>query len=138
ALRREPGHYLPSFKAHLLDLPSYRRFPSDEEFRRDLQVRNLYKFNKSCSYWLRRLENHQRKESIAVADYTIEHTFPRTPTSPLPGVRPSAPTGLSCRRSGCIASATSPSRATTPSSATARSLTSATTKRAASAPAPCD
>jgi uncharacterized protein with ParB-like and HNH nuclease domain/predicted transport protein len=79
ALRREPGHYLPSFKAHLLDLPSYRRFPSDEEFRRDLQVRNLYKFNKSCSYWLRRLENHQRKEPIAVADYTIEHILPQNP-----------------------------------------------------------
>jgi uncharacterized protein with ParB-like and HNH nuclease domain/predicted transport protein len=79
ALRREPGHYLPSFKAHLLDLPSYRRFPSDEEFRRDLQVRNLYKFNKSCSYWLRRLENHQRRELIAVADYTIEHILPQNP-----------------------------------------------------------
>jgi predicted transport protein len=79
ALRRNPGDYLPSFKAHLLDLPSYRRFPSDEEFRRDLQVRNLYKFNKSCSYWLRRLENHQRKEPIAVADYTIEHILPQNP-----------------------------------------------------------
>jgi uncharacterized protein with ParB-like and HNH nuclease domain/predicted transport protein len=79
ALRREAGHVLPSFKAHLLDLPSYRRFPSDEEFRRDLQVRNLYKFNKSCSYWLRRLENHQRKEPIAVADYTIEHILPQNP-----------------------------------------------------------
>lgn len=79
ALRREPGHYLPSFKAHLLDLPSYRRFPSDEEFRREIQVRNLYKFNKSCSYWLRRLENHQRKEPIAVADYTIEHILPQNP-----------------------------------------------------------
>jgi predicted transport protein len=79
ALRRELGHYLPSFKAHLLDLPSYRRFPSDEEFRRDLQVRNLYKFNKSCSYWLRRLENHQRKELITVADYTIEHILPQNP-----------------------------------------------------------
>jgi len=79
ALRREAGHYLPSFKAHLLDLPSYRRFPSDEEFRRDLQVRNLYKFNKSCSYCLRRLENHQRKEPIAVADYTIEHILPQNP-----------------------------------------------------------
>ena len=79
SLRREVGHYLPSFKAHLLDLPSYRRFPSDEEFRRDLQVRNLYKFNKSCSYWLRRLENHQRKELITVADYTIEHILPQNP-----------------------------------------------------------
>jgi uncharacterized protein with ParB-like and HNH nuclease domain/predicted transport protein len=79
ALRREAGHYLPSFKAHLLDLPSYRRFPSDEEFRREIQIRNLYKFNKSCSYWLRRLENHQRKEPIAVADYTIEHILPQNP-----------------------------------------------------------
>ncbi len=79
ALRRQPGHYLPSFKAHLLDLPSYRRFPSDEEFRREIQIRNLYKFNKSCSYWLRRLENHQRKEPIAVADYTIEHILPQNP-----------------------------------------------------------
>ena len=78
-MRREQGHYLPSFKAHLLDLPSYRRFPSDEEFRREFQIRNLYKFNKSCSYWLRRLENHQRKEPIAVADYTIEHILPQNP-----------------------------------------------------------
>ena len=82
SLRRELGHYLPSFKAHLLDLPSYRRFPSDEEFCRDLQIRNLYKFNKSCSYWLRRLENHQRKEPIAVADYTIEHILPQNPDLP--------------------------------------------------------
>jgi predicted transport protein len=82
ALRRERGDYLPSFKAHLLSLPSYRRFPSDEEFCRDLQVRNLYKFNKSCSYWLRRLENHQRKEPIAVADYTIEHILPQNPVLP--------------------------------------------------------
>jgi uncharacterized protein with ParB-like and HNH nuclease domain/predicted transport protein len=79
ALRRNPGDYLPSFKAHLLDLPSYRRFPSNEEFRREIQIRNLYKFNKSCSYWLRRLENHQRKEPIAVADYTIEHILPQNP-----------------------------------------------------------
>jgi uncharacterized protein with ParB-like and HNH nuclease domain/predicted transport protein len=79
ALRREPGHYLPSFKSHLLDLTSYRRFPSDEEFRREIQIRNLYKFNKSCSYWLRRLENHQRKEPITIADYTIEHILPQNP-----------------------------------------------------------
>jgi uncharacterized protein with ParB-like and HNH nuclease domain len=113
----ENGHYLPSFKAHLLDLPSYRRFPSDEEFRRDLQIRNLYKFNKSCSYWLRRLENHQRKEPIAVADYTIEHILPQNPDLSAAWREALGPTGPSCRRSGCIASATSPSPATTPSSA---------------------
>ncbi|MCT0212434.1 MULTISPECIES: DUF262 and DUF1524 domain-containing protein [unclassified Synechococcus] len=82
ALRKEPCHVLPSFKAHLLSLPSYRRFPSDGEFRRDIQERNLYKFNKSCSYWLRRLENYERKEPIAVANYTIEHILPQNPELP--------------------------------------------------------
>jgi uncharacterized protein with ParB-like and HNH nuclease domain len=63
--------------------------------------------------------------------------FPRTPTSPPPGLKPSAPIGPRCRRSGCIASATSPSPATTPSSATAPSWRSATTRRAASALGAC-
>lgn len=84
SLRKENGHYIPSFKAHLLRLPSYRSFPSDEEFRREIQIRNLYEFNKSCSYWLRRLENHQRKEPIAVANYTIEHILPQNPELPAP------------------------------------------------------
>lgn len=78
-LRKENGHYLPSFKAHLLSLSSYRRFPTDQEFKHDIQIRNLYKFNKSCSYWLQKLENHQRKEPIAVANYTIEHILPQNP-----------------------------------------------------------
>ncbi len=77
SLRKENGSYLPSLKAHLLSLPSCRRFPSDTEFKRDIQERNLYKFNKSCSYWLRRLENHHRKKDpIAIANYTIEHILP--------------------------------------------------------------
>jgi hypothetical protein len=84
SLRKDNGHYLPSFKAHLLSLSSYRRFPSDLEFRRDIQERNLYKFNKSCAYWLQRLENHQRKETIAVANYTIEHILPQNPDLPAP------------------------------------------------------
>lgn len=68
--------YLESIKAHFLMLPSYRRFPSDEEFQRDLQTRDLYNF-RSCSYWLRRLENHGRKERVAVDEYTIEHIMPQ-------------------------------------------------------------
>jgi len=47
-----------------------------------MQIRSLYKFNKSCSYWLRRLENHQRKEPIVVAEYTIEHILPQNPALP--------------------------------------------------------
>lgn len=68
--------YLESVRAHLLLMPSYRRFPSDEEFRRVLHTRDLYNF-RSRSYWLRRMENHGRKERVAVEEYTIEHILPQ-------------------------------------------------------------
>ena len=68
--------YLESVQAQFLLLPSYRRFPNDDEFHRVLQTRNLYEF-RSCSYWLRRLENHGRKERVAVDEYTIEHILPQ-------------------------------------------------------------
>lgn len=65
-----------SVKAAFLLLRAYRRFPVDEEFQRDLKVRDLYHF-RSRSYWLRRLENHGRKERVAVEDYTVEHILPQ-------------------------------------------------------------
>ena len=68
--------YLESILAHFLQLPSYRRFPSDEEFRRELKTRDLYNF-RSRSYWLRRLENYDRKEPVPVDEYTIEHILPQ-------------------------------------------------------------
>ena len=74
----DKGRYLESVKAAFLLLPSYRRFPGDDEFRRQLQLRNLYKFNRR-SYWLRRFENFGRKERVMVQDYTIEHIVPQNP-----------------------------------------------------------
>lgn len=68
--------YLDSIHAHFLQLPSYRRFPKDEEFQREIKVRDLYNF-RSRSYWLRRLENHDRKERVPVDEYTIEHILPQ-------------------------------------------------------------
>jgi len=68
--------YFESIQAHLLGLPSYRRFPTDDEFYRDIQTRDLYNF-RSRSYWLRRLENHNRKERVPVDEYTIEHILPQ-------------------------------------------------------------
>jgi uncharacterized protein with ParB-like and HNH nuclease domain/predicted transport protein len=70
--------YLDSIKAHFLLMPSYRRFPRDEEFQRALLTRDLYNFPRR-SYWLRRLENHGRKERVVVDDYTIEHILPQNP-----------------------------------------------------------
>lgn len=68
--------YVESIQAAFLLLPSYRRFPTDEEFQRELKVRDLYNF-RSRGYWLRRLENHGRKERVVVEDYTIEHILPQ-------------------------------------------------------------
>lgn len=68
--------YLESVQAAFLMLPSYRRFPSDDEFQRDVKVRDLYNF-RSRGYWLRRLENHGRRERVVVEDYTIEHILPQ-------------------------------------------------------------
>jgi uncharacterized protein with ParB-like and HNH nuclease domain len=42
ALKKD--RYLESIQAYFLLLPSYRRFPNDEEFKRELQVRDLYNF----------------------------------------------------------------------------------------------
>lgn len=74
ALKKD--RYIESVQAAFLLLPSYRRFPSDDEFQRDLKVRDLYNF-RSRGYWLRRLENHGRKERVMVEDYTIEHILPQ-------------------------------------------------------------
>lgn len=73
--------YFESIQAHFLMLPSYRRFPRDDEFHRDLHTRDLYNF-RSRSYWLRRLENHGRKERVPVDEYTIEHILPQNPDLP--------------------------------------------------------
>jgi uncharacterized protein with ParB-like and HNH nuclease domain/predicted transport protein len=74
ALKKD--RYLESIEAQFLLLPSYRRFPKDDEFHRDVQTRDLYHF-RSRSYWLRRFENYGRKEHVPVDEYTIEHILPQ-------------------------------------------------------------
>lgn len=68
--------YLESFKAELIGLTSYRRFPSDLELNRCLQHKDMYNV-RSRAYWLRRLENYDKKERISVENYTIEHVLPQ-------------------------------------------------------------
>jgi len=68
--------YLESVEAAFLLLPSYRRFPGNDEFERGLHTRDLYNF-RSRGYWLRRVENHGRKEHVPVDEYTIEHILPQ-------------------------------------------------------------
>lgn len=74
--RLKKDRYLESVKAAFLLLQSYRRFPAESEFIQKVKERNLYNFNRR-SYWLRRIENHGRKERVYVQDYTIEHILPQ-------------------------------------------------------------
>lgn len=73
--------YLESVKAQFLIMKSYRRFPRDEEFLARIQDRDLYNF-RSRSYWLRKFENHGRKERVHVDTYTIEHILPQNEDMP--------------------------------------------------------
>ena len=70
--------YLESIKVHFQTRRSYRRFPSDKEFHEKIQSRDLYNF-RSRTYWLRRLENFQRRELVPVDEFTIEHIMPQNP-----------------------------------------------------------
>ena len=79
ALKKD--RYLESMLFHFLQMPSYRRFPNDEEFSKEIKVRNLYSNNRA-SYWLRRLENHDRKEHVPVDEYTVEHILPQNENLP--------------------------------------------------------
>lgn len=79
ALKKD--RYLESIQACLLLLPSYRGFPDDDTFLRELLARDLYNF-RNRSYWLRRLENHNRKERVYVDEYTIEHILPQNENLP--------------------------------------------------------
>ncbi len=72
----QEDRYLESIEAHFLTLPTYRRFPGDHEFKRELSARDLYNFPRR-SYWLRRIENDGRKEHVPVDEYTIEHIMPQ-------------------------------------------------------------
>lgn len=72
----DKSRYREELAARFLTLPSYRRLPSDEEFETAIQGRDLYN-TRIRSFWLRRMENHGRKERVAVEEYTIEHILPQ-------------------------------------------------------------
>ena len=80
-LSREIDHdnYLESIKLAFARKDAYRRFPDDEEFRREFVVKDIYNF-RNRSYLLRKLENYKRpKELVDPENYTIEHVLPQNP-----------------------------------------------------------
>ena len=74
----DKADYLSSLKGHFYQLKSYRRFPSDEDFKSALLYRDVYNFY-NRTYLLRKLENFGKKEFVSVENYTIEHVLPQNP-----------------------------------------------------------
>ena len=79
ALRKD--EYVDSVKAHFLTMKNYRAFPTDSEFTEALKTSDLYNF-KRRSYFLRLMENFERKEHVSIEDYTIEHILPQNERLP--------------------------------------------------------
>ena len=74
--------YLQSLKTVFSRMTGRQLFPTDKEFRREFQSRNIYDLD-TCNYLLDKLENHERsKELVPVGDhaYTTEHVMPQTLT----------------------------------------------------------
>jgi uncharacterized protein with ParB-like and HNH nuclease domain/predicted transport protein len=74
----QQASYLESVKAAFQLMDSYKRFPIDAEFIRELVVKEVYNF-RNRNYLLSKLENFNRKELVNVDDYTIEHIMPQNP-----------------------------------------------------------
>lgn len=70
--------YVESVKASFQLLESYKRFPTDSEFEKEIVLKDVYNF-RSRNYLLSKLENNNRKELVNVDNYTIEHVMPQNP-----------------------------------------------------------
>ncbi|MED2974591.1 DUF262 and DUF1524 domain-containing protein [Fictibacillus sp. B-59209] len=68
--------YLESVQVVFALKDSYKRFPNNEEFIRELKVKDVYNF-RNRNYLLRKLENYERKEIVDIEKYTIEHILPQ-------------------------------------------------------------
>tara|TARA_B100000780_G_scaffold277095_1_gene247041 strand:+ start:69 stop:2141 length:2073 start_codon:yes stop_codon:yes gene_type:complete len=72
----QKNKYIESVKASLQLLESYKRFPTDSEFEKEIVMKDVYNF-RSRNYLLSKLENFKRKELVNVDNYTIEHVMPQ-------------------------------------------------------------
>lgn len=72
-------NYIESVQVAFVCKDTYKRFPDDEEFRREFVVKDIYNF-RNRNYLLRKLENYERtKELVNIEEYTIEHIMPQNP-----------------------------------------------------------
>ena len=76
AYRIDEAAPLTSLKVALHRQTESYRFPSNEEFQRELQTRDLYRM-RTCHYLLDSLENHNNKEPTNTQFFTVEHVLPQ-------------------------------------------------------------
>lgn len=69
--------YVESIKAAFQGMESYKRFPSDIEFRNEIALKDVYNF-RPRNYLLSNLENYGRKELVNIDACTIEHILPQS------------------------------------------------------------
>ena len=69
-------NYLESIKATLVLYKKYRIFPTDNEFKKYLMVKDVYGFRNN-KYLMVKLELFNQKEKILVEDCSIEHIMPQ-------------------------------------------------------------
>ncbi|MGK0290034.1 MAG: hypothetical protein ACI86H_001489 [bacterium] len=70
------GNYVNQVKYLLLTAKNQRRFPKNTEFITALMIKDIYHF-RNRKYLLEKLENFERKETISIGNYTIEHIVPQ-------------------------------------------------------------
>lgn len=69
-------NYLEGVQAAFQLMGSYKRYPTDAEFEKEIVAKDVYNF-RNRNYLLSRLENYKRKEPVNIDDYTIEHILPQ-------------------------------------------------------------
>jgi predicted transport protein len=71
-------NYIEGVKAAFQLLDTYKCFPTDADFEREIVIKDVYNF-RNRNYLLAKLENYKRKEPVNLDDYTIEHVMPQNP-----------------------------------------------------------
>ena len=75
----EKTNYLETTEIAFAKMTSYKRFPDNAEFCREIIAKDIYNF-RNCKYLLSKLENHTRtKELVDIENYSIEHIIPQNP-----------------------------------------------------------
>ena len=73
----DKNNYIDSLNNAFLAMRTYRRYPTDSEFKEAFINKDVYNFTRR-NYLLRKLENYEHsKEPIEVSGYTIEHVMPQ-------------------------------------------------------------